>query len=135
MARKSLESLEKEEELKVFSIGGVELTEEELQDLIKENKALKSGKFVEDRTNKELTKYEIVLSRFNNRFQHAKGVYFGINGRAYFVEFGKPIIVDKEIVNTINKHIEANTQIDLRTGLRDPINVHYQYQIIREIWE
>lgn len=134
MARKSLESLEKEEELKVFNVGGIELTEEELQQLIKENKELKSGKYVEDRTGKELTKYEIVLSRFNNRFQHSKGVYFGVNGKMVFVEFGKPTIVDKEITNTINKHIEANTELK-PNGIKDPVNVHYQYQIIREIWE
>ena len=49
MARKSLESFEKEDELKVFNVGGVELTEEQLQQLIEENKKFKSGKFIEDR--------------------------------------------------------------------------------------
>ena len=135
MARKSLESFEKEDELKVFNVGGVELTEEQLKQLIEENKKLKSGKFVEDRTGKTHTKYEIVLSRFNNRFQHSKGIYFGVNGQMYFVEFGKPTINDKEIINTMNKHIVLNHQLDPRTGISEPVNVHYQYQIIREIWE
>lgn len=112
-------------------------TEEQIAELLKEVESLKKQNLINndnDRTGKELVGYVIVLSRFNNKFHTKEQISFGVNGKIYNVKFGEPTEVPMSIVENIKNHIEANTVTDPISKITTNNNVHYQFNIIREVW-
>lgn len=113
---------------------GVDLTLEEIQALIEENKKLKESKTYKVKDGDVLWGYEIYLSPVNGRYRNQKSIDFGENGKIYTVVFGKNTEVPISVVENIKNHIKYVTEYR-DNGTINNSQVHYDLTIIREIYK
>ncbi len=136
MATKKTFAIE-EDKIEVENISNISIEKyEELKKQLEETQAQLNGKkrVKKERNGEEPVKARILLSRFNNKFSLKQGIIFGHNGKDHYVAFGEESVLPWGVIQSMDRHIEANTKQEPNTGVITNDNVHYQYIIIEKIY-